>query len=124
MSPVSQAVQAAGAFEDIGQQVQAFLQAAQTSARDGLTWQEFGQLAVALLKLSAATLDRMANLTGEEKRDLAIAAVGALFDLVASQAVPWAAWPLWGFARPAIRSLVLALSAGALEQILPLVRSA
>lgn len=124
MSAANQAAAAAAAFADIGQQVQAFLDVAQAQAADGLTWQEFGQLAVALLKLAVGTLDRMTGLSGEEKRDLALAAVGTLFDLVAGHAVPFPAWPLWAVARPAIRSLVLALSAGALEQILPLVRSA
>jgi hypothetical protein len=42
---------------------------------------------------------------------------------VADKAIPTAVWPLWILVRPAVRSLVLAISAGAMEQILKLVRS-
>jgi hypothetical protein len=36
--------------------------------------------------------------------------------------VPRVAYPIWILARPAVRALVLALAAGAVEQVLPLVR--
>ncbi len=64
-----------------------------------------------------------ATLTGEQKKALALEAVGDLFDAVADRAVPPIAWPVWIVARPAVRSLVLALASGAIEQLLPLVRS-
>jgi hypothetical protein len=49
--------------------------------------------------------------------------VGDLFDAVADRAVPIVALPLWVVARPAVRSLVLALASGAIEQLLWLVRA-
>lgn len=120
---ISQApLSAALKFTDLSSQVTAYLATVRIAASGGLTWAEFGQLTVALLQLTATTLDGITTLSGPEKRDLALEAVAALFDSVAARAVPPSVWPLWVIARPAIRSLVLALAAGALEQLLPLVR--
>jgi hypothetical protein len=44
--------------------------------------------------------------------------------MVADKAVPTTVYPLWIICRPAVRSLVLALASGAVEQIIPLVRLA
>jgi hypothetical protein len=104
-------------------QVQSFVEEARRAAGDGLTWSEFGELLVALLRLSIATLDTMSGLSGAEKKELAVAAVAALFDTVADRAVPTVVWPVWLLARPAIRSLVLAMAGGAIEVLLPMVRS-
>lgn len=109
-------------FLELRDQVSAFIAAARVAAVDGLTWQEFGDLMLALLKLTTTTLDGMVNLKGPEKKELALEAVAALFDTVADKAVPLAAWPLWLLIKPAVRSLVLAIAAGALEQVLPLMR--
>jgi hypothetical protein len=49
--------------------------------------------------------------------------VAHLFDAVADQAVPAAVYPLWLIVRFPIRSLVLAIASGAIEQLLPLVRA-
>lgn len=118
-APVSAALR----FLDLRDQVSAFLATARVAAVNGLTWQEFGELLLALLHLTTTTLDGMAGLSGQEKKELAIEAVAALFDSVADKAVPMAAWPVWILLRPAIRSLVLAIAGGALEQLLPLVRA-
>lgn len=109
-------------FLELRDQVSAFIATARVAAVDGLTWQEFGDLMLALLKLTTTTLDGMVNLKGPEKKELALEAVAALFDTVADKAVPLAAWPLWLLIKPAVRSLVLAIAAGALEQVLPLMR--
>ena len=50
------------------------------------------------------------------------ATIGDLFDAVADKAVPTVLWPVWILARPAVRSLVVSLAAGAVEQVLQLVR--
>lgn len=109
-------------FLELRDQVSAFIATAKVASLDGLTWQEFGDLMLALLKLTTTTLDGMVNLKGPEKKELALEAVAALFDTVADKAVPLAAWPLWLLIKPAVRSLVLAIAAGALEQVLPLMR--
>jgi hypothetical protein len=102
--------------------VHAFVEAAKSAAADGLTWAEFGDLMLALLRLVIEGLDVANGLTGAAKKALALEAVASLFDAVADKAVPRVVYPLWILARPAVRSLVLALAAGAVEQVLPLVR--
>jgi hypothetical protein len=114
---------AAHPFLDIEHKVGAFLTTAKVIARDGLTWTEFGSLLVALLRLCVETLDATASISGHEKKLIAIAAVASLFDLIAGSCVPLVAWPAWAILRPALRAFVLALASGALESLLPLVRS-
>lgn len=102
----------------------AFVSAARSAAADGLTWREFGDLLVALMRLMVASLDDLATMSGAEKKAVVLEAVEALFDAVADKCVPLVLWPVWLIARPAVRSLIVALAAGAVEQLLPLVRSA
>lgn len=102
----------------------AFVQAARSAAADGLSWAEFGELLVAFLRLAVALYDDVVGMTGEEKKAAVLDGVADLFDAVADRAIPLAAYPLWIVVRPAVRSLVLALAAGAIEQLLPIVRLA
>jgi len=118
-APVSAALK----FSDLSSQVTAYLATVRIAAVGGLTWIEFGQLTIALLQLTTTTLDGISTLTGQQKQELAMEAVAALFDSVADKCIPLAAWPLWVLARGTVRSLILALAAGALEQLLPLVRA-
>lgn len=104
--------------------ISAFVTTAKSAAADGITWVEFGDLMLALLRLVVSGLDSVSGMTGSEKKSLALEAVGSLFDAVADRAVPAALWPLWLISRPAVRSLVLALASGAVEQVLPLLRNA
>ena len=108
----------------IAERVTVFISAAREASRDGITWGEFGELTVALLRLSIATLEQVSTLSGAEKKEIALEAVAALFDTVADKAVPLTVYPLYMLARPAVRSLVLALASGAVEGLLPLVRVA
>jgi hypothetical protein len=104
--------------------VHAFVETAKSSAADGLTWVEFGDLMLALLRLVVSALDSVKSMTGAEKKAFALEAVGSLFDAVADYAVPVSVYPIWLIARPAVRVLVLAIASGSLEQVLPLVRVA
>jgi hypothetical protein len=117
-------VKATTPFQDIADKVSAFIAAAKDAARDGLTWAEFGELLTALLRLSVQTLDAVATLTGPQKKEIAVEAAGALFDTLADRCVPLLAWPLYVVVRPVVRSLVLAIAAGTIETLLPLVRAA
>ena len=100
----------------------AFIQHAKTSAADGLTWSEFGELSSALMKLSTAFLDTVTRMTNEEKKVAVLDLVGRLFDAVADKCIPFVAYPFWLIVRPAVRALVIASAAGTMEQILELVR--
>lgn len=102
--------------------IRAFISTAKSASADGLTWAEFGDLMLALLRLVVPTLDTFRSVSGPEKKAFALEAVGMLFDAVADKAVPVAVWPIWLIVRPAVRSLVIAMASGAVEQLLPLVR--
>lgn len=115
---------AADASEGLLSKVAAFIDAATLAAADGLTWSEFGELMLSLLRLVVSSLDLVASLTGPQKKALAVDAVARLFDAVADQAVPAAVYPLWLLVRSPVRAIVVALAAGAIEQLLPLVRAA
>lgn len=117
------AVAAATPFDLLQRKVLAFVATAEAAAAGGITWVEFGELLVALLRLAVETLEQTQILSGPDKKALVLDAAAALFDAVADKAVPSLAWPVWILVRPAVRSLVLSLADGAIEQILQLVRS-
>jgi len=102
---------------------EAFIHAAQSAAADGLTWREFGELALALVRLLVESYEDVKDMSGEAKKAAVLVAVADLFDAVADKAVPTVLWPVWMLARPAVRSLVVALAAGAVEEVLSLVRA-
>jgi hypothetical protein len=114
---------AAAPFADISRKVSAFLATAKVSAKDGLTWMEFGALVAALVRLTVETLDATKTLTGAEKRAIVLEAVGVLFDSLAVLCVPGTMYPFWFIVRPAARALVIAIAAGTIETILPLLRA-
>ena len=118
--PITEAVDQPGLLDKIT----TFIVSAKVVSADGLTWSEFGEMFLALLRLVVSALDSVSTLSGKEKKALAIDAVARLFDAVADYAVPVTLYPIWLVARPAVRSLVLALAGGVLEQLLPLVRLA
>jgi hypothetical protein len=118
--PITEAVDQPGLLDKIT----TYIAAAKVAAADGLTWSEFGELLLALLRLVVSALDSVATLSGREKKAMALDAVARLFDAVADYAVPVTLYPIWLVARPAVRSLVLALAGGVIEQLLPLVRLA
>ncbi len=123
MSVSAAPIAASSAFEDIARAVTAYVAEARNVAADGLTWVEFGELLLGLMRVAIQTADTL-KAPGLVKRELVIEAMAALFDSVADRCVPAYLWPVWVLARPAVRQLLLAVAAGAIEQLLPLVRSA
>jgi hypothetical protein len=111
------------AVADIDTQISSFLNDARHTAGDGLTWAEFGQLLVSLLHLVVNVLDKVNTLSGQEKKEIALTAVAALFDTTASRCVPLVVFPAWTFLRPVLRAFVLALASGAVESMLHIVRA-
>ena len=79
-------------------------------------------LVAALVRLTVETLDATKTLTGDEKRAIVLEAVGVLFDSLAVLCVPYGMYPFWYIIRPAARSLVVAIAAGTIETLLPLLR--
>jgi hypothetical protein len=122
MTTAAAATNAAAEEKGLLDQVYAFIQTAKARAADGLTWGEFGELLLALLRLVVPFLDNVKTMTGPEKKAFALDAVGCLFDSVADYAIPTAVYPLWVLVRPAVRTLVLAIAGGVLEQYLAVFR--
>ena len=106
---------------DLKDKVATFVAKAKALAADGLTVGEFAELAVALMRVTIATLDNIPT-EGSQKKAWVLEAVGLLFDAVADKCVPLVAWPLWLIFRPGIRQMVLLAAGGAVEALLPLVR--
>jgi hypothetical protein len=102
--------------------VAAFIATAKEKAKDGLTWGEFGELTLSLLRVVVPFLEDVRTMTGPEKKAFVLDAVGRLFDSVADFAIPMAVYPLWVLVKPAIRALVLAIAGGILEQYLAVLR--
>jgi|694.fasta_scaffold15985_12 hypothetical protein len=120
---IAEAPLAAGSqFTDVVNAARAYITTAKVAARDGLTWVEFGELLVGLLRLCTYTVDVL-NVPGASKKAAVLEAAAALFDALAPMAVPVVAYPFWLIVRPAVRALVLAIASGAIEQLLPVVRS-
>jgi len=123
MADTNSPAAAAAPFDTITDQLAAFMAKATATAADGLTWTEFGELLLSLLRLVITTLDSVKTLSGAEKKAIALGAVERLFDAVADKAVPAPVYALWLIVRPAVRSLVVAIASGAIEKLLPLVRA-
>jgi hypothetical protein len=122
MTTVAAATAAAESKSTLLDQVYAFVATAKERARDGLSWGEFGELLLALLRLVVPFLDGVKTMTGPEKKAFTLDAVGRLFDATADYAVPRTVYPLWVLVRPAVRTLVVAIAGGVLEQYLTLFR--
>lgn len=113
---------AATPYVEIATAVTAYIETAKSAAADGLTWNEFGELLVSLLRLAVRLAD-LIQLSGPEKKALVLEAAAALFDAVADKCVPAYLWPIWILSRGSVRAIVLALASGAVESLLPLVRA-
>jgi len=122
MTTAAAATAAADKEHGLLDQVYVFIETAKARAADGLTWGEFGELLLGLLRLVVPILDGVSGLTGPQKREVAIGAVERLFDAVADKAIPTAVYPLWLLVKPAVRALVLAIAGGVLEQFLSVLR--
>jgi hypothetical protein len=116
-------VSAASRFESVTAAARAYVLTARLAAADGITWAEFGELLTGLLRVLTQASELL-SLPGAEKKAAVLSGAASLFDAVADKCVsPWF-WAFWVAIRPSVRSLVLAIAAGSIEQILPLVRSA
>lgn len=106
----------------LGQKVRAFIAVAEVTAKGGLTFAEFGELFLALMRLSIETVDAL-DAAGSQKKELVLGALDELFEALADRAVPLYAYPLWVLFRPAVKAAVMASASGAVEIVLRLVRA-
>ncbi len=108
--------------EEIEQQVRAFIKRAKGEAADGLNLAEFSSLATDLLRLAVAAVDSV-PVDGVAKKAFVMNSVALLFDGISDRLVPTIMLPFWYLAKPIARQIVLAIASGAIESLLPLVRS-
>lgn len=116
-------VAAAQPFLSLEEQLRAFVATAKVKAHDGLTVSELAELIVAVMRLAIATVDSI-PVDGAARKAFVLNAVAFVFDALADKVVPLVAWPFWIVLRPTVRIIVLAAASGAVEVLLPLVRSA
>jgi hypothetical protein len=116
-------LQAAYDLVSLAEKVRAFVSIAKVKAVGGITLAEFGELAVALMRVAIEAADAI-PVEGAERKQFVLNAVGLLFDTLADKAIPALAWPVWIILKPAARQLLLLVASGAIESLLPLVRKA
>lgn len=104
-------------------QIEEFLTTVRARAADGLTVADLTQLTLDGMRLAIALLDRV-TMPGADKKAEVLKLVAYLFDQFADACVPFAAKPVWWLVKPAVRALALSIASGAVEFILPVVRSA
>lgn len=117
--PIAVASSATG----LNQKLAAYLEVARQKASDGLTVAELAELVLGALRLSIAAVDNL-SVPGADKKATVVEMAAVVFDQFADLVIPVALRPLWWVFRPAVRSLVCSLAAGAVEVLLPLIRSA
>ena len=98
-----------------------YIEVAKASSQNGITVSEFGFLLTGLLKLIVSAIDSV-PIEGVSKKEYVLSAVELLFDAVSDRMVPIYLKPLWLPLRGAVRLIVVAAAAGAIEQLLPLIR--
>lgn len=109
------AAQTAGSFQKL---VESFVSQAMLLAAEGLSLAEIGQLFSAFVTLLVEAAEQLGDLTGIEKKQTVLDAVGYLFDILApSIPLPFFLQPFRRWLRAPIKSLVLTLADGAIEAI-------
>ena len=114
-------LQAAYDLVSLAEKVRAFVSIAKIKAAGGITLAEFGELAVALMRVAIEAADSI-PVDGAERKAFVLNSLALLFDTVADRCVPSLAWPAWIIVKPAVRQLLLLVASGAIESLLPLVR--
>lgn len=108
---------------DFLKQIEEFLTVTRARVKDGITAADLSQITLGGMRLAIALLDRV-NMPGADKKGEVLKLVAYLFDEFSDACVPFAGKPVWWVVKPAVRALVLSMASGAVEFLLPVVRSA
>ena len=104
---------------DLAAQLQAFIDAARSKAKDGLSLEEAFTILYDFVVLATSLAKDLGN-PGAEKREIVLQWVGILFDTVAPLVpVPLFYRVLQPVLRPINRKIVLAIAAAILERVYP-----
>lgn len=104
-------------------QISDYIELCRLRVKSGITAAELTELAVSGMRLAIRLLDVL-NLPGEQKKAEVLKLVAYFFDNWSDACVPLVARPLWWLVKPAARVLVMSLASGAVDALVPLVRSA
>jgi hypothetical protein len=104
-------------------QISKFINDVRTRASDGISISDLTQDVMGGMRLAIQLLDAVSAMTGEEKKNEVLKLVAYLFDTYSDACVPLLARPIWWITKPAVRALILSIASGAVESMLPLVRS-
>lgn len=108
---------------DFLKQMEEFLIVTRARVKDGISAADLAQITLDGMRLAIAMLDRV-SMPGADKKEEVLKLVAYLFDSFADACVPFPAKPVWWIVKPAVRALTLSAAAGAVEFLLPIVRSA
>ncbi len=115
-------VAAASNVDGIADKVRAYIGVCQSLAADGVSIADFAQMVLGLLRLAVAAVDSF-PLDGTAKKAWVLEAVAQLYDALSAAIVAQLPWPIWILSRRTTRLLVLAAASGAVEFLLPMVRT-
>jgi len=101
--------------------VTAYIAATREKAADGLTIAELVELTIGAMRLAIAAIDEL-DMAGDAKKQLVTDLAGNMWDEFGRLLLPAALRPAFWLLGPTLRSLVIALAAGAVDALLPLVR--
>lgn len=103
-------------------QITGYIEIARIKVKDGVTVSELAELTLGGMRLSIKLLDAL-EMPGADKKAEVLKLVAYFFDTFSDACVPMLARPAWWIVKPATRALVLSLASGAVEFLLPVVRS-
>ena len=97
-----------------------YITTAKEKAKDGITVSEFSELLFGAVRLTVVSVEHIAGLSGEQKKELSVKVVGDVFDALADFCIPLPLKPVWWLVRPAARTLCVSLASGLVEGVVPL----
>ena len=103
--------------------VTTYIAAVRQKAADGLTIAELVELTIGAMRLAIAAIDEL-DMAGDSKKQLVTELAGSIWDEFGRLLLPSTLRPAFWVIGPTLRSLVIALAAGAVDALLPLVRIA
>lgn len=108
---------------DFLNQIGEYIASVRARAADGISVADLSQATIDGMRLAIGLLDKV-SAPGADKKSEVLKLVAYLFDQFADACVPLVAKPVWWVVKPAVRALVLSIASGAVESLLPIVRSA
>lgn len=123
MASVTEApLAAAGTVNQVSEKVRAYIDSCIGLAADGVSVADFAEMALGLLRVAVAAVDAF-PVQGQAKKMWVLDAVAQLYDALAAALAAQLPWPLWVLSRRTTRAIVLAAASGAVEFLLPIVKT-